>query len=75
MKSVLLVYDTVDDMINSDMVSSGTTIMCLGYNLPDDTKGGIYRIYSIDESETIKKDTDITFITDNKLFARKVDFK
>lgn len=73
MKSISVTFDTVIEMINDTTISSGMTVSCLGYESMDDHNGGLYRIFSSLDSDSDKTEDDITFVCDDKLFARKVE--
>ena len=73
MKNVSLTFDTVAEMLNDTTITSGMSVECLGYNKFNDGSGGTYRIFSKLETETEITPEDITLISDDTLFARKID--
>ena len=72
MKSVSITFDTVIEMINDNNITSGMTVICLGHDNITDNKGGIYRIYSIQDLDSAQTEEDIILKSNNKLFAKKI---
>ena len=72
--STLLCFSSLRELLNSDDITNGITVLVLGQDIPFDGKAGFYSIVSISNTDFIRRD-DVINTKHNDLKAVPVIFE